>query len=421
VQSLITGNERTSAASSQPPLMRSFDGTFDAGFVIRNDWNLILWKRPVGGDYLSLFDCGTIIGNPLNLPIKSDALGGDDHWCMAFGLDSRNVCHMMGNSHADAWYYTTKDLSTWPPSTTWTTPSFASLPWNNTGIQMHTYANFVRTSDGTLILFADQETSAVPTTAGRNVTAWYLPPGTSTWLPMLNDGRFANSAQNAPAGEPDRAYICGVTLEARANNTERLHACCMWARRDTASGPFSKWNPFYCYSDGPFGSNTAWKTITGATVTFPITFQNYTPLLITSAPQFDATGGPSLMIDTLGYPHIIVANGSVTTSGQSFLELYWDGSAWQSSFVPGQGTGASTPGIYRLKNDIYYVTTAFGRLRVVAKANNKAFVLGGMVENGIRPVPEPQGTKDSSRLSFLIPEGDLPAVYDISTVAVPHP
>ena len=126
----------------------------------------------------------------------------------------------------------------------------------------------------------------------------------------------------------------------------------------------------------------------------------------------DETGGATVTIDASGYPHIIAENEAIPTP--RFLELYWDGSAWQSVGLSVGATGSSPPMVYRLGSEMYYVTTAYGRVRVVHKTSNKAFCIGGVVENGVRLVPEPIGARDASRLTFLIPEGDQPAIYELA-------
>ena len=411
---LTMGNMRTNASSSQPSFMRSHDQQYDFGIVTRGDWGGNLFRRNVAtGQYDALFDLATIIGNPLQMPINSI----DDHWMLAFGLDSRNVCHIMGNTHATDWLYVTKDLSTWPPSTTWTAPAFSTLPWKNTGLQLHTYTYFWRYLDGTLVQFSDQEDSAVSTTAGRDFTGWKLPAGSGTWLPLNGTGEFAVTTGGVPEGQPDRIYLMGVCTTILSDGvTERLHVSGTWARRDPAS-PFLKRDPFYLYSDD---QGTTFKSIQGVTLTMPLTYANYSPCAITSAATWNENAGAGCCIDYMGYPHIVQQNRDIASP--KWLELYWDGSAWQQRAVTVTASGASVgPSVFAWKNELWFITTAFNRVRATNLSGNKAFSIGGPHPNGAKPMPEMYGQRDRSRLTFLISDGDNPAIYDLGVPTSPTP
>jgi hypothetical protein len=408
--------------------VRDKNGLYEYGILITFAWQGLLWRRTISTDTYSTFDLGTIVGNPLNMPVVST----DAHWTLGIGLSypsaGQTVVHIMGNSHADHWWYTTKNVTSWPPSTTWTTPSFASLPWSATGLELHTYAYFANMSDGTLIGFFDQEDSAVPTTAGRDVTAWYMPVNTSTWLPLLGStgypagvspGEWAITAGSAPTTDPDRVYISGCQVERRPNGVERLHVSGVWARRDPAD-PFLKRAPYYCYTD-TLGDINAWRGVDGTQQSMPLTWANravatigpvpWTPA--SPAPEWSETGGAGLAVDINGYPHIIVRNADIATP--KYVELYWDGGSWLSRAVSAYAAGSSGgPGIFSLRGEVFTIGAPpldGGRLRCQSVTTGQLVDMAGVVPNGVRPVPEPNGIRDQERMAFLIPDGDTPRVY----------
>jgi hypothetical protein len=185
----------------------------------------------------------------------------------------------------------------------------------------------------------------------------------------------------------------------------------IWAHRTDAA--FNKRNPMVMYTDGPLGSG-AWKAVDGTTMTIPLYWtgagNNYTAAYVTSAPTSSTTGGAVMCVDSSGWPHFVNQDNNV--SGSTF-ELYYDGAAWQSRAVPVQGVGAMNGGgIACLRGNLWYVTSAFDRIRLVDQATHRVINVGGPCENGSRAVPEPMGQRDNSRLTFAIPNGDLPAVYD---------
>jgi hypothetical protein len=164
------------------------------------------------------------------------------------------------------------------------------------------------------------------------------------------------------------------------------------------------------YTDGPLGTGT-WKAVDGTTMTIPLTWTNYTAAYVTSAPVYSTTGGAVMGLDNNGWPHFCQQDQNI--AGQC-VELYYDGTAWQSRPVPALGVGSSNGGgIACLRGTLWYVTTsAAGRVRLVDQITNRVVNLGGPVATGSRPVPEPMGQRDNTRLTFAIPNGDLPAVYD---------
>jgi len=410
---LTPGNDRTSASSSQPQFIRSYDDTFEVGILIKNNWDGMLWKKDVAsGTYGSLFNLNTIVGNPFNMPVNSV----DSHWTLTCVLDTLNNVHVMGNTHATDWFYAYTNVTNWPPSTTWTVPAFNTLPWNNTGLKLHTYTYFTRMLDGTVIQFSDQEDSAVDTTAGRDFTAWKLPPGSLTWQPLASNGEFMITAGNQTLnnGIPDRAYLYGIATFILPNGTERLGVVAIWAKRDPAD-TFLKRNLLYAYTDD---LGITWKAVDGTVLTMPLDWNNYGPAAITSSPTWSENGSAGFCYDSSGFPHCIAQNRDI--SSPMWLELYWNGTAWTSRNVPIQGAGASIgPGIFSLKNELFYVTTAFNAMRIRNVVTGNQFGIGGPAWNGCKPVPEPVGMRDRSRLSFLIPNGDSPLVYDVGANTLP--
>jgi hypothetical protein len=168
------------------------------------------------------------------------------------------------------------------------------------------------------------------------------------------------------------------------------------------------------YTDGPLGSGT-WKAVDGTTMTIPLYWtgagSNYAAAYVTSAPTMSVTGGAVMCIQPDGCPHFVQQDNAVSTAA---FELYWDGAAWQSRSVPTQGVGAlgGGCGIASLRGSLWYVTSAFSRIRLVEQGTVRLINVGGPAVNGSRVVPEPMGQRDNSRLTFAIPNGDLPAVYD---------
>jgi len=382
------------------------------------DWGGLVWRR--FNEVYTSFDLGTISGNPLNMPVNSV----DDHWTLMVLPDAEENLHIMGNTHATDWLYVIwprADLN-WPPTTTgWTVPAFNTLPWNATGLKLHTYAYGLIMQNGTTVLFADQEDSAVPTDAGRDFTAWFKPAGAGItgWLPMNGIGEWAvtTGPQALNNGIPDRVYVNGITTTMLSSGVERLHVTGIWAKRDPADS-FLKRNTFYLYTDLVSNGNTVWKAVDGTTLTMPMDWTNYTPAFVTSSPTWSENSGASLAIDSSGYPHMLVQNRDI--SSPSSLEVYWNGSAWTSRAVSVQAAGATVgPSIFNLNGRLKIVTTAFDRLRIVDQATNNVTYLGGLCGNGARPVPDPTGMLAGNRMSFVIPNGDVPLIFDYGANTIP--
>lgn len=400
---VVVGHSRTTCSASQPQVSRNVAGTYDYGYIATGPNTdltpgAIIFRRDVSSNAVQTFDLATITGNPFNLP-----MGNDNHFTFAVMSDVDENVWVIGNSHAQPFNF---GRTTWPPNTSssWTFPSFASMPYSSIGADIHTYSQFMRATDGTMYCCMEQEEAA-----GYEKRFWSfmkLPPHSTTWsfvdpsFPILLTGNHP-----AASDEPDRCYANLMLVGTR------MHMIGLFARVDETTSLWWRRGHSYIWSDPPY---TTWKTIDGTVITLPLQWSNKTPALVSSAPTYSESGGQSFCIDSSGFPHVNWANTQV--DGQpgtpTYYECYWNGSAWTSRSViaPGSSVG---PGIIAYGGSTWSVCSAIGRMRLRETVTGNTLYVGALAPNGVMAVPDPIGVRDKNRITYICADGDTPVVYDI--------
>lgn len=411
-----TGWSRNYETSQTPSLMENHAGTYQYGVALReSDRGVTLFRRDLSADPLlagsyDTFDLSSdsTASTALALPISAT---DDGHYKLGIGVDEQERIHLYGNGHAESLRYCRIAWS--PPSApVVTVPSYA---FSGTGANSHTYCHFARTSDGTLLLFFDQQDN-VSDSRGRDWLGYYLPPGTgTTWLPILSgSGEFATSL-NGAAGTGNRVYLGGVVVDPDDN----IH---VWGNyRTNDADADSATAAFYmkaAAADLP--STSAWKSVTGTTLSMPLTWANRTNALITSAPSWFRGAGCGVGL-TDGYPSIILSNGNSVGAGlipglSTFIRCYHNPStaAWEVTSLTAIGNSAG-PSIVSLRGEAFTVgVSPAGRIRLRNSAGGAvgatSFLLGSVIPTHTEPYPDPVAMM-RGRLDFLVLDGDDPRVY----------
>lgn len=454
---LVAGNKRNGAATSSPPVMESMDGTCQFGVLIDALWHLWVWRRvlPTAGhtadDRWAFFDLSTdstvsTAGLGIINPDPPDGTG-DDHWGACLGVDSQDRLHVTGNMHSSQSYggkstqrYVYSDAIDTDPANT--TP-FSGVTWHNpayqfasTGANSHVYNIFVRTSAGVLLWFMSQD-DRTTNTLGRDWIAAQLPVGTGTaWKSLYNASTngavMVSSAANVTDGsEANRVYINGVVITpAHDDVPERIHVYGVFRLNDNKPGStqdpavnpndnyvndppaLGQQAPWYIRGDLPglLDGTRSWRTVLGAAFSAPVTWQNRGPIEITSAPPFSRNMG-GMAIDHLDQPHMTMQYQDSTTFVRCWYDFALGG--WQTTNLA--LAGASLGGtLMRLRDDILFITTKDGRIRVENNAGNAGllqFYMGGPAWNGWTSIPEPEAAK-RNLLSLLIPDGDTALMWE---------
>jgi hypothetical protein len=405
----VAGHSRTTASSSTPQLALNAAGTFYYGWLAKlpesdTTPDTLLFRQDAVSKVTQTFDPATITGNPFNLP-----LGIDAHFVLATMPDLDERLWVIGNGHAQPFRF---GYTTWPPNTssTWTFPSFASMPYSSIGADIHTYSQMFRQTDGTLLCCMEQEENA-----GYEKRIWSLmklAPHSTSWA-FVNPSSPILMAGNHPAAsnEPDRCYMNMSLIGTR------LHTFNVFARVDEPgpTGLFWRQGHTYMYSDPPY---TTWKAIDGTTITLPLTWANKGPALITGTniPTYSVTGAAQPAVDKLGNPHFIFENTQAdgNPGSPTYYEVYYTGTAWlgRSVFAPGSSVG---PGVCTVNGNVVTITSAVGRMRLRDPVTNQAWLLGGPAPNAVRAVPDPIGVRDGTRLTFLVADGDTPVIFTLNS------
>lgn len=402
----VVGHSRTTCSASTPQVARNVAGTYDYGYIATGPESdltpdTLLFRRNVATNAIDTFNPATITGNPFKLP-----LGGDNHFTLAVMPDVDENIHVIGNTHAQPIQY---GYTQWPPTpTSWTFPSYASLPMSATGAQDagHTYSQWVRTTDGTIYCCMEQEEN---NSYEKRLWTWQkLAPHSLTWQ-FVDPANPVLITGNHPAlsTEPDRCYA-SITLVGN-----RIHYIGMWARVDEGTSLWWRRGAHYMFTDPPY---TTWQTITGTVMTLPLTFANYSAAAITSAPAYHMTWSQGWAVDASGYPHMhwenTQADGNPNPAAP-YVECWWNGTAWTSRNVFGPGSG-NGPGIFFSRGMLWTSTSASQRMRIGDPVTHISTSLGGAAPNGICAVPEPIGVRDGNRISFVVADGDNPLVFEFA-------
>jgi hypothetical protein len=479
----LPGHHLNNNGSNAPQIMENIEGTAHYGVMIRTtDGGVTAFKalrpplagasaptiaafhaaRDIGADIEVTMDLSLLPGNPLwlpictwNYPITPGGPGMDDHFSVAIGVDYLNRVWVSGNArenyvdeaHSGSLHWTRYDpgLNTgnFDDPTSWTTPAYPDVFLNCGQNKGHTYHQYVRLSNGTLILFISQMDEG-GLSRGRDFLAFYLNSTTSgTWQPLIDHplasgvdmrsdgltsaktpaagGHFAQvsggpsrAVVDTPtfwAGPPNRVYISNVFVQKISPTVDRLHVAGVWRVSDADSS--SSMQPWYVYCDNPVGNANGWKTVTGASQPMPIAWtealdNRHSTVTIIGPGTIIPNFGKSLTIDEYGHPHFIMQNGtygnppwkadttiplyaesvyinSLGNSG-SVMHVWWDGTLWQKRGVPVYARGfSSTPNI------IY----AGGQGLMVAPADQinptKLYILTNWGEDGFGPLSLQRG------------------------------
>ncbi len=382
----------------------------------------------------------------LDLPMRGQTSGTDSHYVLAIGVDEQERLHVVGNTHAQAQNYIRSNSltgGTWPP--TWTEATKTTLYPSSTGVDRTTYNYFNRLADGTLLWCHDQQDST-SNTRGRDILGWYLPPGAgTTWQPMLGGTQteIITSGGGTPGANADRAYCAGLTVTPAGwveDWEERIHLFGIWRTGDT--DPNTQKDPFYLWCRASaLGGTTGWNTINADVQPMPIKWDSttdnrvatsYIDELVAGVPQntipVSRNFGWGVAIDRSGYPSVILQNGGTDTLGapiltnplySSYVVAAWNGTQWTfSNLYPGALGASSGPTMGAVGTDVYVICQGpYNGTERYRCSNNNGIVttnlhhIGGLAPVGNNPNP---GTVElqSGVLAILVPDGDLPRVFE---------
>lgn len=435
---LTAGNLRNGGSASVPKFMESVDGTKQYGVLIRADWGITVWRRvlPTVGhtadDRWTYYDLSL---DPDAIAVGLDYINPvDDHWDVGIGVDDQNRLHVVGNSHQNlVWEGISSlryvrsgadDITDWHPGIS------GAYPFSSTGVNNHTYNQFERLADGTLLWFMSQG-EAIGSSLGRDWIWTHLPPGSgTTWKVPGNPSttgaaHLAISETDTSGTVANRVYVNGVFVVPAGwygNTAQELHVHGIWRTLDEDAT--SQQQPFYFYSDNIALSiataGSHWRVAGGAAMTgFPLTWFNRATAQVTTAPSRSTNGSPCMVLDHFGQPHMLYRNGVGATD---FVRCWYSKSAaaWQSDPLL-SGSDPLDPqdwsaggAMARVRNDLFFLASYGNRVKVhnLGSVNDHfSFVMGGPATNGYHALPEPCALRRHT-VSVMIPNGDTPAVYD---------
>jgi hypothetical protein len=395
---------RNAAGTQRPNLFTSVDGTYQVGLWIRTDWDVQVIKRSlITGQIIASQNLGLIpaLVSYGITPINSDATGGDVHWGIAGMLDSLNRIWIGGNSLSTPGhqaYSASNSLSSWT-TLTWPFPGMPqSAGASLTGANQITYHHYNRLSTGDM-LWAISQRDESGAAEGIDYLGFYMPPGTTAWVPLVDNGEILTS----DLGPPERIYFSDFFVE-QFPHKDRVW---MWGFfRFDWTDVTTQHSPWIIYNDTVKDQNT-WKRIDGTPQPMPLTWNNVNG---TSAifPQVTGTywySSGQLCIDRAGHPHVI---HEARPAGPS-RHVWHDGTAWQDAAA---GTASSTPSPFPTRDGgVGFYREFGGRQRISAIGGGVTVDLGPPVPTNwdcqfFDPIQASQGN-----LHLLMGDGDNPEVH----------
>lgn len=332
----------------------------------------------------------------------------------------------------------------------------------------NTYHRFVHMPDKTLLYFRDQgefvnigaSASGPPgntsgdASHGRDWLLTYRQQGDGAFSGVsfdpefpaefvttrtINDGWVPGPGGSPQLNEANRVYITGAVVEpAFGIHPGRLWVSGIWRTND-ADGDYQM-RPWVVYNDYLVDFLGDWYAADGSPMVMPLTYGNFgapwpagdfTAAEVPQvnggtfgvpggvAPQVSRNVGADLVIDNDGWPHFIVQNGgsgswagAVQPGGQSlYIELFYDGAAWQRRQVT-EYTAGAMPGLTKIKGRICTILSrgdgSTGRRFLAHDIDSGAeWYIGGQIVSQMEPCPDPVAMRVARRVDLLIPGGPL--------------
>ncbi len=430
----VAGHWRNGAGNHSPQMMTDVTGTWQYGILIKLDGSAWCWKRVLATNVITTYDLSGAASNALGLPfLETD----DDHHALALGVDENGRVHIAGNSFATSLRYIRSTASGGQADITAWSSAVGSVAHSSGGVNAHTYHDFVRTANGTLIWSMDQR-AVLTDGLGIDRLLFKLIPGASaTWQTVLSTNKFATS-ERVTNGDANRAFLIGLTATADG----WLHAAGIWRTGDDDGD--TQQQPWYLKAHED--ELDVWYNVEDVVHSMPITWANRAAAQIDSAPGFSPTNGKGIAIDGDGYPHVVLRNGTSSGAGAltdpetlqqrtTWVRCFWNGTtaAWEVADISGAGS-TNGPCLHGVRDELLLIGSISGRCFIrtngargtTISGGSLRFWMGGPVDTTYDPLltfsaifePNPDPVRlQSGWIDLMIPDGDTVKVFSFGSHA----